>query len=55
MTVVEHSASHVVGSLLLLDEFAMPVHQEQISSEQARLSERIEEQIVDTLVPPTME
>ena len=33
MTVVEPSVSHVVGSLLLLDEFATPVHQEQIASE----------------------
>ena len=58
-------------------QFATPVHQEQIASEQTvhfpnphiqgqivegvmgipreRLSERIEERIVDTLVPPTME
>ena len=34
MTVVKPSASHVVGSLLLLDEFATPVHQEQIACEQ---------------------
>ena len=33
LTVVEPSVSHVVGSLLLLDEFATPVHQEQIASE----------------------
>ena len=31
---VKPSASHVVGSLLLLDEFASPVHQEQIACEQ---------------------
>ena len=69
MTVVGHSASHV--------EFATPVHQEQIASEQTvhfpiphiqwqivegvmgvlqeRLSERIDEQIVATIVPPTMQ
>ena len=34
MSVVKPSASHVVGSLLLLDEFATPVHQEQIACEQ---------------------
>ena len=33
-TVVEASASHVVGSLPLLDEFAAPVHQEQHTAEQ---------------------
>ena len=31
---VKSSASHVVGSLLLLEEFATPVHQEQIACEQ---------------------
>ena len=47
MTVVEHSASHV--------KFAAPVHESVREIPQERLSERIEEQIVATLVPPTME
>ena len=74
VTLVELFSSHVVGVLLLSDEFAASVHQEQIASGQTvhlpiphiqeipkvsdskdPQSERIEEQIVDTLDLPTMD
>ena len=46
ITVVETFASHVVGSLPPLDEFATPVHQEQIAVEQI-VHPQIQEQIVE--------
>ena len=55
ITAVEASASRVVGSLPLLDEFAAPVHQEQHTAEQVTRvpTPQIQEQCVEgvTVIP----
>ena len=58
-TAVAASASRVIGSLPLLDEFAVlvynQVHQEQIVAEQERVQQRIAEQIVHVSAPQIQE
>ena len=58
-TAVEAFASQVIGSLSLLDEFAVPVcnqiRQEQIVAEQVRVQQRTAEQIVHVPVPQFQE
>lgn len=46
ITIVEASASHVVGSLPPLDEFTAPVHQEQFVAGQERVQQHTAEQIM---------
>ena len=51
VTAAEASAPQVVGSLHFLDEFAAPVHQEQIFAEQDRVQRPSVEPLVHVPVP----